>query len=168
MRTKQSGAVLVVSLIMLLIMTMLGISTVNTTVLEERMAGHFFNKQSSFDASEAALREGEEDADALAIFAPTDGTAGLHLPNPAGVPTWDDGSTTWVTRDDSTIPGIAQQPQYVLEYMGGVPRDENCLLDSSASSNQDCWRYAYRVTAQGWGANTNALSVMQSTILSRK
>lgn len=90
------------------------------------------------------------------------------MPNPAGDPTWDNGATTWVTRDDSTISGIAQQPQYVIEYMGGVPRDESCLLDSDASSNQDCWRYAYRVTAQGWGANTNALSVTQSTILSRK
>ena len=168
MRSKQSGATLIIALVMLLIMTLLGVSTVKTTVIGERMAGHFFNKQSSFDAAEAALREGEDNADAFPIFAPTDGTDGLYLPNPGGTPTWSDAATVWQTRSDSTISGVAQQPQFIAEYLGGVPRDDNCLLDADASTNQDCWRYAYRLSAQGWGANTNAVSQTQSTVLSRK
>ena len=168
MKSKQSGAALIVSLVMLTVMTLLGVSTVKMTVIGERMAGHFFNKQSSFDSAEAALREGEDDSDALPLFAPTDGTDGLYLPDPTGEPRWSDAATVWEIRDDSTITGVAQQPEYITEYLGGVPRDDNCLLDSDASINQDCWRYAYRVSAQGWGANTNAESITQSTILSRK
>ena len=168
MKSKQSGAALIVSLVMLTVMTLLGVSTVKMTVIGERMAGHFFNKQSSFDSSEAALREGEDESDAFPLYAPTDGTDGLYVPNPAGEPVWSDTGTVWETRSDSTLAGVAQQPQYISEYMGRVPRDDNCLLDSDASINQDCWRYAYRVSAQGWGANTNAQSITQSTILSRK
>ncbi len=168
MQSKQSGAALIVSLVMLTVMTLLGVSTVKMTVIGERMAGHFFNKQSSFDSAEAALREGEDDSDAFPLYAPTDGTDGLFLPNPAGEPKWSDAATVWKTRDDSVLAGVAQQPQFITEYMGGVPRDDNCLLDSDASTNQDCWRYAYRVSAQGFGANLNAQSMTQSTILSRK
>ncbi|MEQ8659594.1 MAG: PilX N-terminal domain-containing pilus assembly protein, partial [Gammaproteobacteria bacterium] len=82
-RTRQSGAMLVIALIMLLVLTMLGVSTVQSTVVSERMAGHFLNKQSSFDAAEAALRDGEDSAEAFPVFAPTDGTGGLYQP-PAG------------------------------------------------------------------------------------
>ena len=168
MKSKQSGAALIVSLVMLTVMTLLGVSTVKMTVIGERMAGHFFNKQSSFDSAEAALREGEDDSDSLPLYAPTDGTDGLYLPDPTGDPRWSDSATVWEPRDDTTLPGVAQQPEYISEYLGGVPRDDNCLLDPDASINQDCWRYAYRVSAQGWGANTNAESMTQSTILSRK
>jgi type IV pilus assembly protein PilX len=167
-RTTESGSALIISLVMLLVMTMLGVSTVKMTVLSERMSGHFFNKQSSFDASEAALREGEAAANGFAVYSATDGTDGLYAPNTASTPRWSDSATTWQNRLGSTLPGVAQQPQYIAEYLGGVPRDDNCALDTSASTNQDCWRYAYRISAQGWGANVNASSITQSTILSRK
>ena len=165
---KQQGAALIIALVILLIMNVIGVTAANMTVIEERMAGHYLNKHGSFDAAEAALRDGEDVSDAFALYAPTDGTAGLYVPNTGNDPRWEAAATTWQTRAASTIPGVAQQPQYISEYMGGVPRDENCLLDAEASTTQDCWRYAYRVTAQGWGANTNATSVTQSTILSRK
>ena len=170
MRTKsnQAGATLITSLVMLMVMTLLGVSTVKMTILGERMAGHFFNKQSSFDSAEAALREGEEISGLFELFAPTDGTGGLYSPTPGGTPVWEDSANVWQTRAASTLAGAAQQPQYIAEYLGGVPRDENCALDSSASANQDCWRHAYRVSARGWGANTNAVSVTQSTLLTRK
>jgi type IV pilus assembly protein PilX len=165
---RQSGAILIISLIMLLVLTMLGVSTVKSTVIGERMAGHFVNKQNSFDAAEAALREGEDTADAFPIYAPTDGTGGLYVPAPGNDPVWEASATAWQARADSTLAGVAQQPVYVIEYLGGVPRDDNCLLDAEASTNADCWRYAYRVSARGWGANVNARTMTQSTTLTRK
>lgn len=167
-RTRQSGAMLVIALIMLLVLTMLGVSTVQSTVVSERMAGHFLNKQSSFDAAEAALRDGEDSAEAFPVFAPTDGTGGLYQPTAGAAPVWEATTTAWQARGGTTLAGVASQPQYVVEYLGGVPRDDNCLLDADASTNTDCWRYAYRVSAQGWGANVNAQTLTQSTTLTRK
>lgn len=165
---NQTGAALFVSLILLVVMTLLGITTAKMTIIGERMAGHFFNKQISFDSAEAALRDGEAAASAFELYAPTDGTGGLYLPDATATPLWDDSGTVWQARTGATLGGVAQQPRFVAEYLGGVPRDDNCLLDSDASSNQDCWRYVYRVSGQGWGANTNSSSLTQSTVHLRK
>ena len=165
---KQDGAALVVSLVLVLVMTMLGVSTAKMTVTGERMAGHFFNKQSAFDAAEASLRAGELAMDALAVHAPTDGTAGLYSPNPTAAPIWETATTNWQTRPGTALPRVATQPVYVAEFYGGVPRDDNCGLDAETSTSSDCWRYVYRVSARGWGANTTAVSTTQSTILMRK
>ncbi len=51
----QRGAVLIVSLIMLLVMTLLGISTMGSTKLEMRMASNNQGRQEAFQAAEAAL-----------------------------------------------------------------------------------------------------------------
>ena len=60
MKNKQQGAVLAVSLIMLLVMTLLGISSLQGTTIEEKMAGNLMDRIRSFEAAESALREGEE------------------------------------------------------------------------------------------------------------
>ena len=56
---RQRGAVLVVSLIMLLLLTMLGLSGMRGTTLDERMAGNMRDQDLAFQAAEAALRTGE-------------------------------------------------------------------------------------------------------------
>ncbi len=164
----QTGAALVVALIMLLIMTLLGVSTIDTTVTEEKMAGQYRNRQLSFEAAEAALREGEATAIAFPVYEPTDGSTGLHLPPTSGDPVWEASGTTWLSATTS-LPGVtlAQAPAYTTEYIAYVPRDPFCGI-SNESAQQDCGRYAYRVSARGWGGNTVARSTVQSTVITRK
>lgn len=52
----QRGAVLVVGLIILVVMVMLGISGMRTSMLQEVMAGHTKDANSSFQAAEAAMQ----------------------------------------------------------------------------------------------------------------
>ena len=167
-RTSESGAILIVALVMLLVMTIIGTSAIRLTTNSERMTGQFFNKHTSFDASEAALRAGEATVENLSLVAPTDGTDGLYLPNTGGVPRWQNPETDWETRPGIALQQVARQPEYIAEYLGGVPRDNNCTLDSDTSTNFDCWRYAYRVSSQGWGQNTSSSSATQSTVIIRK
>jgi type IV pilus assembly protein PilX len=56
---KQDGAVLITALLLLLVMTLLGLSGARTTTLEEKMAGNMRDRHRAFQAAEAALREGE-------------------------------------------------------------------------------------------------------------
>ncbi|WP_031327456.1 PilX N-terminal domain-containing pilus assembly protein, partial [Xanthomonas phaseoli] len=56
---RQKGVSLVVVLILLLIMTLLGLAVLRSTVLEERMSANLVDRNLSFQAAEAALREGE-------------------------------------------------------------------------------------------------------------
>ncbi len=56
---SQRGAVLVVSLIILLVLTLIGISAMQTTALEERMAGNLRSKTIALQAAELAIAEAE-------------------------------------------------------------------------------------------------------------
>ena len=57
---RQRGAVLVISLIMLLVMTLIGITGMQATVLEEKMAGNYNDQNIAFQAAESTLIEAEE------------------------------------------------------------------------------------------------------------
>lgn len=56
---KQQGIVLVICLVLLLVTTLLGVTAMSTTSLEERMTQNERDRQTAFQAAEAALREGE-------------------------------------------------------------------------------------------------------------
>lgn len=53
---QQTGSVLIISLVLLLIMTLLGISSIQMTILDEKMAANFQDKQKSLQAAESAIR----------------------------------------------------------------------------------------------------------------
>ena len=56
---RQKGITLIVGLILLLVMTMLGLTAVQVTTQQERMAGNLRDRNIAFQAAESALREGE-------------------------------------------------------------------------------------------------------------
>ena len=56
---SQRGAALIISLIFLLLLTIIGVTASQTTILQERMAGNVKDRNMAFQASEAALRAGE-------------------------------------------------------------------------------------------------------------
>jgi len=56
----QTGAALLISLILLLVLTFLGISSMQTTTLEERMAANQKDYYLAFEAAEYALVVAEE------------------------------------------------------------------------------------------------------------
>ena len=51
----QQGAVLAVSLIILLVLTILGITAMRSVSMEEKMASNAMNRNTAFSASESAL-----------------------------------------------------------------------------------------------------------------
>lgn len=82
----QRGAVLVVALIFLLLVTLIGVSSMQNATMQEKMAGSVTFKNQSFQVAEAALRLGENAvqastytlapcANAAACAPPTDSTS---------------------------------------------------------------------------------------------
>lgn len=57
---KQRGAILVIALFMLLLLTVIGLSSMRGTMLQENMAGNLRDSSLALQAAEAALRKGEE------------------------------------------------------------------------------------------------------------
>ncbi|MDY6828243.1 MAG: PilX N-terminal domain-containing pilus assembly protein [Pseudomonadota bacterium] len=61
LRHRQGGMVLIVSLVLLAVMTVAGVTAMLSAGLEERMAGGFRDQQVALQAAEAALRQGERE-----------------------------------------------------------------------------------------------------------
>lgn len=63
---RQTGVVLVIALVMLLLITIVGISAVKTLTLEERMSSNSIDRNSVFQSSEWALSVAEQVAETQA------------------------------------------------------------------------------------------------------
>lgn len=142
---SQRGAALVVVLLLLLVVTILGLASIRSTLLQERMAGNLTARSGAFQAAEAALREAEEVATggitlpAAGAGCNGDGFCGRHLPSAANrYPAWqapgfwESGSARTST---SEVNGIAAR--FVIEDFGhGV--NEDCLITSVDMSAAEC------------------------------
>lgn len=60
--SRQRGAVLIVTLVMLLLMTLIAIGSMRGTILQERMAGNLRDESLAFQSSEMAQRDAEQAA----------------------------------------------------------------------------------------------------------
>ncbi|QKT04349.1 hypothetical protein HUS23_11290 [Ectothiorhodospiraceae bacterium 2226] len=160
----ERGAVLLVSLLFLLVLSMLGVTALKTTLLEERMAGNLRDQQLAFQAAEAALRAGQQflSQATLPPFADADG---LYQ---AGAPwrswdheDWQRFGTAYDTFADDPLEGLAAQPRYIIEEMGAIPLAGGSLAaDEPAGEGQ-----MYRITARAVGGSANAVVLLQATYL---
>ena len=149
MSTRQSGASLIVVLILLLVMTLLGLAVLGNTLLEERMSANMFDRSLGFQAAETALREGE----ALAATAPaapgTGCSAGVCATPVATDPDrWLNASFTgWRNATTSLATTPAPPPaSFIVEFMGDAPTWTGC--DRKIPIDDLCMAPRYRVTAR--------------------
>lgn len=68
---QQQGVALVMALVILLIMTLLGITAMGTSSLEEKMAGNIQEATRVFEAAESGLNSAFSDSSAFNLNAPT-------------------------------------------------------------------------------------------------
>jgi type IV pilus assembly protein PilX len=162
---QQQGAVLIVSLLILLVLTLLGVTAMQNTTLEERMAGNTRDLQIALNAAEAGLRAGEE-----ALRAPSlpafDDSGAYHqadttlwkndawwFTTSGGVITY----TTNVLAYADSLPGVAAQPAYYLEKLPATQSSGGSLEAGVAFDTG-----MYRVTARGVGVTDTAVVILQS------
>jgi type IV pilus assembly protein PilX len=157
---SQKGAVLIVALVILVILTILGVAIMESSVVEERMAGNLLDKNVTFQAAEAGLRAGEESIDSLVSYPTPSSTltsgAIVSVDTITGSPSWwSDKDYSWWedngTLASTTLSTVTTQPYYIVEEYGQVC---DSVTDPTIS---DC-KIVYRVTsiAQG-GRNTTVL-----------
>jgi type IV pilus assembly protein PilX len=172
--SRQQGAVLVISLLLLLVMTLLGLGASQSTRLQERMAGNQRDQEVALQGAEASLRAAE------ALLSPTipvvvtcrtpggaacaayemqtlvdGGNVALDLANQAD---------SWWTRfgrqymDASGLSNVAGTPEFVSERVAEA-RD----VLSVGGPGLDVVRDFYRATARSSGMTPTAQVVVQST-----
>ncbi|OSZ75892.1 PilX N-terminal domain-containing pilus assembly protein [Hydrogenophaga sp. IBVHS1] len=157
---RQAGVALVVALILLVIMTLVGLSALRTVTLEEKMTAQTFDRSLSFQAAEAALREAETVVETTvptpaALAACVAGVCGA--PDSTATMRWADATFTgWQDATAVANGPISITPQYIVEYLGNTFPCQ----PGTPSAGTDCKRY--RITARSNAGNDRAAVMLQS------
>lgn len=167
---RQEGVALFIALVILLIITVLGISGLQTTTLEERMAASARDRDIAFQAAEAALVQGEAFVQGLAV---TDlvqfdaNTDGLYRPQTGTTQDWWE-TVDWV--NDANLPtvgvaidGVAAQPRFIVEYQTRVLAGDDSLNISNVGGSVGAPTDIFRITAYGTGGSARANVMLQAT-----
>lgn len=75
---RQRGTALIVAMVLLLVMTILGVSSMHTVKTEERMAANMQESVRSFEAAEAALSTAVGDPDSASLTSVVQGKTKLY------------------------------------------------------------------------------------------
>lgn len=170
---KNTGIALFISLVLLLVLTILGVSVVQTTSLEIRMARNEHDNLLAFQAAESALRDAETTLEATtSTFAYNGGGAGGLWDEPdlndgnrwEDPAVWGDGRSIVAPTGVSAVSG-QPQPRFMIEHIASVQRDENAYQQDNeynTSGSADSVE-VFRVTAVGIGGSPNSRVTLQTT-----
>ena len=168
--SRERGAVLVIALLMLLIMTILGVTAMQMSRMEERMAGNSRDLNLAFQGAEAGLRNGENRLRVLTVRPATCTTAPCNLwrRDLITVSKRDQSLTWWATNGfeygvaaTAEVTGVTRDPMIVVEEVGFVP--DSLTVGHGPPEG----RNFYRVTANSSGASNTAEAVLESTYAKR-
>jgi type IV pilus assembly protein PilX len=173
---QQSGIVLIVSFIILLLLTIIGVSGMKVTGLEEKMAGNDRDQNVAFQSAEAALRAGE--AKVLALWDKGNGsinktfcatTAGLYheanlctaattanTPNALDPLVWSDDTKSVAITSISNTSGnklVAAAPRYFISYAAKI---------APLTGENNPPTYLFIVTARGVGGQNGTQVILRS------
>ena len=164
LRQRQQGAVLIVALVLLLVLTVLGTAGIQDTIITERMAGNQRDLALSFETAELELRRWEKRMDeAPVVFSAT--VHGYEVTDVTISVDPDDNTnyadSTVSTSELSTY--VDTLPRYFLERLPEIPLPDSSIVQGF-QEKPPVLQY-YRVTAKGFGVTPSTESILQSTFL---
>lgn len=179
---RQEGAILVIALLFLVLLTIIGVSSISGVTLEEKMASNLREQNVAFQAAESALRDAEIDLEGgiggtgnrdpmtvAANFASDCTTAFTNgvCRQPAAPPgTWQTEIVTvssWNWTDTNKT--VAYGRFTGAAALTGVFRQPRYVIEylqeKDDSSTTPITRY-FRISARGWGADQNSSVTLQT------
>lgn len=168
---RESGAILVVSLLLLLVMTLLGLTAMQVTRMEERMAGNARDMNLAFQGAEAGLRDGEDQVESLLAEPPTCSAPPCEVwqRNLATLASdlrdkdvaWWQANAQIYGQDGVQEVEVAWEPRFVVQEIAFIEDDLN------EGEGVDTGRNIYRVVATSPGATNTARSMLETTYAKR-
>ena len=162
---SQSGAVLIISLIMLLLLTLIATTGMQTSSLEEKMAGNIRDKNLAFQAAESALKAAESSLSTLPSFSAA-GTNGFYLSTstiPTATAVLADSFWTANPVATSAVTGTALGNSIVTPVY--IIQDTDMVADCPGAGTGTWGCKYYRITVRATGGSTNAVVILQSIYL---
>jgi type IV pilus assembly protein PilX len=163
MTHPQRGAALITALLLLVVLTILGVSVMQMSRVQEKMAGNTRDMNVGFETAEGALRNAEAliRAQTGRPIACPDTTCVFRALSSVGDVASQD--KTWWTANGQgfadgshkAMSGVAENPRYIIEELAQVA--------SVDPTDPTAGRTFYQVTARSTGASGLANTVVQTT-----
>ena len=174
--SRQRGSTLIVAMMLLLVMSMMAMTSLRGTVMQERISANAHDRYLAFQSAEAGLRMGERQAEKWAAGAipPPAATTGCPAANPrtglyvmsaaahdACAPLWAGRANYWHRADAEpdiafNTSGLSRAPYYIVEL---ISTNASCNPGASTLS-ANCKRF--RITAASDDDGGRARVVLQS------
>lgn len=176
--SRQRGAALITGLIFLVVLTLISLSAMRTTSLEERMAGNTRDQDVAFQAAEAALRDAMQ---LLPALTPASAFAvgcsnGLCLNDPV-TPVWKTltANNLWLSANTGAYGGTALtidgttplpvQPRYIIELLPATVPPTGSSAATGKGNYSGAQLIPYRITTRGWGISGQTQATVQATVI---
>tara|TARA_B100001123_G_C15176927_1_gene973707 strand:+ start:670 stop:1260 length:591 start_codon:yes stop_codon:yes gene_type:complete len=162
---RQEGWVLIIGLVLLAMLSTLGISLMQNTRLEEKMASASREINLSFQAAETAIREAEAYIEAQSDVAVFDNTGlGIYAKDDDEQDVFDPAS--WIDDhsksygfhgSNAALEGVGRQPRYMIKKIEVTvtKKKDDCVAvdDPDACPETESTSVIFRITARGTGGS---------------
>lgn len=149
---SQNGSALIIGLLLLLVITIIAVSGVRESLMQERMSGNWHDRNLAFQASEAALREGERWLNqATANQNTAEGHSHLALPS-----SWEGADAHGSIALDNSDVTYANDPMFYIN-----PPSFHFESPDNRDLTSGCLR-VYPVFSHGVGGSANARVTLQA------
>ena len=160
---NQRGVVLIMSLTILMVLTLVGVSSMKTSSLQERMSGNARDYQIAFEAAEIALRAGEDYVTSISTTTDfsTTGTNGKYVARTTtSTGAWEiDSNWTAGNTESVTLANVSKDPEFMVEILDSTYGQVDSLDPAGSPTGIIA---LFRVTARGYGKNPNTRVMLQA------
>lgn len=161
---NQSGLALVISLIFLVVLTMLGLTSMQGTMTEIAMSGNLRESNLSFQTAEMGLISGEEYVETSASKTVYNGSNGLFSTTDDDPDYFDDTNWASVQTSTATIYDVYSKPKFIIKYLGDRSQNEVASVNIGGYGSAQPGKTVsnFRVTSRGYGQTERSTTMVQS------
>lgn len=163
--TTQQGSALIVTLSILLILTLLGISAMSTSTLQERMAGNARDAEVAFESAETAIRAAEKYIESIATTSVFNNSAGKYAARGSSAEAWKTEGNWSGAVNYSISSTVAKSPHYMIQIIEstlGESDEVNSGAAYGSGGNSTDKPTVFQITARGYGLSPNSRVMLQS------
>ncbi len=162
---NQQGFTLIMSMIFLVVLTIVGLTSIQNTRVEIAMAGNLRESDMAFQVAEIGLSSGEKfimdsisksdyDKPAEGLYPALDNDPNYFEPL-----TWEASQTS-----SADIPSVYKAPLFIIKYLGDRAQNEvaSVNIGGYGTAQPGLTISNFRVTAKGGGQTDSAERILQS------
>ncbi|MEL6300417.1 MAG: PilX N-terminal domain-containing pilus assembly protein [Pseudomonadota bacterium] len=171
-RHKQSGVVMVIALIALLLLSLIGTTSIKSSTIQERISGNLRDQDLAFQAAEAALHDAEDFLRSITTLAAFNNVAGLYTTDnaPDVYTAWPADARAYAGGTFGALKEVSDMPQYIIEIRGTVDESANAALNLTGGYGVSSGAgdiFIFKIHARGTGASGTSQVVLRTNFARR-